>query len=96
MLPSDARTLRNAHIAVTPSGVAQHLPQLKAQPIIKAPVTIPSSLSCCALQVLGDKFVHYGRAGTGPRHIDPELLLNEPAIDPYIPFESRMRPMEGL
>jgi hypothetical protein len=48
-------------------------------------------------QVLGDKFVHYGRPVSGaPRYIDPDLLLNEPSVDPYIPFESRMRPMDGL
>lgn len=42
----------------------------------------------CLLQVMGDSFVHGGSNTSGPpAYIDPETLLSEPTIDPYIPYQ---------
>lgn len=38
------------------------------------------------VQLFGDNFVHQGTPGTGPRYIDPDVLLNEPTVDPMIPM----------
>eukprot|EP00775_Hariotina_reticulata_P001327 gene1327-1671_t len=38
--------------------------------------------------VFGDQFVHGGGARSGPpAYVDPERLLSEPTVDPYIPFQ---------
>ncbi|PNH11453.1 hypothetical protein TSOC_001729, partial [Tetrabaena socialis] len=38
--------------------------------------------------VFGDAFLHSGIERSGPpRYIDPEQLLSEPTVDPYIPFD---------
>eukprot|EP00877_Chromochloris_zofingiensis_P002515 jgi/Chrzof1/12264/Cz06g27200.t1 len=38
--------------------------------------------------VMGDSFVHGGSNTSGPpAYIDPETLLSEPTIDPYIPYQ---------
>ncbi len=47
------------------------------------------SLACCHVlpQVMGDSFVHGGGVHSGPPpYVDPEKLLSEPTLDPYIPF----------
>lgn len=37
--------------------------------------------------VMGDSFVHGGGVHSGPPpYVDPEKLLSEPTLDPYIPF----------
>ncbi|PNW72977.1 hypothetical protein CHLRE_14g614000v5 [Chlamydomonas reinhardtii] len=39
--------------------------------------------------VFGDNFLHGGRpAVSPPRYIDPEALLSEPTVDPYVPYNS--------
>ncbi|KAG2423311.1 hypothetical protein HXX76_015458 [Chlamydomonas incerta] len=39
--------------------------------------------------VFGDNFLHGGRPATSPpRYIDPEALLSEPTVDPYVPYNS--------
>lgn len=37
--------------------------------------------------VMGDHFVHGGDSASGPpAYVDPETLLSEPTVDPYIPY----------
>ncbi|KAG2447647.1 hypothetical protein HYH02_007565 [Chlamydomonas schloesseri] len=39
--------------------------------------------------VFGDNFLHGGRPATSPpRYIDPEALLSEPTVDPYVPYNT--------
>lgn len=39
------------------------------------------------LQVFGDSFVHGGRPGSGPPpYVDPQELLSESTVDPYVPY----------
>jgi hypothetical protein len=36
---------------------------------------------------MGDQFVHGGDSNSGPpAYVDPETLLSEPTVDPYIPY----------
>jgi hypothetical protein len=36
----------------------------------------------------GDSFVHGGDRNSGPpAYVDPEVLLGEPTVDPFIPFQ---------
>lgn len=36
----------------------------------------------------GDHFVHGGDRSSGPpAYVDPNLLLSEPTVDPYIPYQ---------
>jgi hypothetical protein len=36
----------------------------------------------------GDSFVHGGDRNAGPpAYVDPEVLLSEPTVDPFIPFQ---------
>jgi hypothetical protein len=36
----------------------------------------------------GDNFVHGGdRASGPPAYVDPNVLLSEPTVDPFIPFQ---------
>lgn len=36
----------------------------------------------------GDNFVHGGDRSSGPpAYVDPNLLLSEPTVDPYIPYQ---------
>ena len=37
-------------------------------------------------QVFGDSFLHGGRPADGPRYVDPQDLLSETTVDPYIPL----------
>jgi len=37
--------------------------------------------------VMGDHFVHGGDANSGPpAYVDPNTLLGEPTVDPYVPY----------
>ncbi len=37
--------------------------------------------------VWGDNFLHGGRPGQGlPAYVDPQDLLSESTVDPYVPF----------
>jgi hypothetical protein len=37
-------------------------------------------------QVFGDSFIHGGRPGSGPVYVDPQVLLSNPTVDPYVPL----------
>ncbi|KXZ51814.1 hypothetical protein GPECTOR_11g255 [Gonium pectorale] len=48
-----------------------------------------SALFTGIFYVFGDNFLHGGRTPSGPpRYIDPELLLSEPTVDPYVPYNT--------
>lgn len=39
--------------------------------------------------VFGDSFLHGGREGVGlPAYVDPQTLLSEPTVDPYVPYSA--------
>jgi hypothetical protein len=52
-----------------------------------APFILAISLLFSGIYVaFGDNFVHGGDRGALPAYVDPETLLSEPTVDPYIPF----------
>jgi hypothetical protein len=53
-----------------------------------APFIVAISLAFWGIfAVFGDQFVHGGASGTGPPpYVDPQELLSEPTVDPYIPY----------
>lgn len=55
--------------------LAAHVPQLCAP-----------MLMCWYAQVFGDDFIHGGRTYRSIPYVDPQELLEEPSIDPTIPF----------